>query len=1857
MMRATCITMNLNLHSTALSLLFLSAATLSGAVIHVAPQPSGSGNGSSWADAATLEDALQISNEGDTLWLLGGTYLPTGGVVGNPSPAEVALRWIIDRNVRLIGGFDGTESAPEERWAGGITNPAVLSGDIDGNDTQLGSILGDYTDIVGQNSNGLLLIEGDVAVYLEAVTFTASSGQPAVDVLSGGASLELVAVNFRGNLGGEAENAAGGLVFRGEELLITESGFYGNRAPQGAGAVSFLPIADGAAFTGVDVTAMNNSGLHGAILGWADQFTIRMTDSLLQDNEASGNGGALAALSDAATIRDRILMEDTDLYGNTALINGGGIFAVGAQLDIVGGEFRDNEALAGAGGAVYLDSASLISSDVLLRENSALGGGAIRVGDPHPSRPYHLIQNCLLFDNSAALGGALYGGPQTAGDLNVLSSTFSTNRADTGGAWYGESGYPATFISCLFSNNAATNEGGAFYQQGVDANLSFHHVSFLGNGASAFGTGTDTATGLRTEITNSLLWGNLSGGAKGSGLPAGMAVSHSLVELGYAGGTAIEGANPLLFHEPGPGPDGVVGTSDDLISTGATLAASPVIDAATGPLPTDRFDVDGDGLVTDPFPYDDQGHAREGGSGRDMGAREQWEFKYTLHVDALASPGGDGRNWSTAFQELTSAFAMAGDGTTILVAEGTYQHALSATDPEAAFLLAPDVSVIGGFPNLPGDSFDMNDADPLAFPVILEGFAGELVPWDQRTLNLFRQSGPRAANHPRASAPSLNFLKGLTLQKVRGSAIRGAPGGAGLSLVACVFRELQGFNFLSFGQSLNSADFQPGAVWVWDTGLTLTSCQFIDCGSFLDSFSPVAGTVVFAHGPVPVSITDTEWWSCGGGDTFGVLRVAGGAQLSLTRSDFLSCRGRVMETVDVDLSVVDSRILGTDTLNGTSAVRLIGSSSDWYQVAFGGTAAAQMPLTPVDDKALLKIESGTLHRFTQSTFYGYGNPLAGPVGGTPFTANGGHQPLIYTTDSTVELANCLVHHRDTVLFAADYDGVVSVRDSIVWSDHGAFSDIGVTRGNGQVTTLATSITDPLLSHPAGDDGVLGTLDDLPVPNIGSPALDSANVSFVDIQRNEDVRGQPRNVDAALGSNPLPDVGAYEFQGGVLVANTGLTVQPGMAVPITGEMLRVELPVSPETAVFTILNSVPDELPGGRLVNTLTENAVTTFTLAEVLDGRLRFEAFHRDAHPVGSTGLSFRVSQPGYPDRIAFAFPVSLAQLPVIHVTENGHGSGLSWQDPASLQDALVHIAPTYAPGAVEIRVAMGSYIPDPAGADRQMAFEIGPHIHLRGGYRGSGENPDQRDFRRYASYLSGDLQRDDAAHPAVDPSLDLAGDNSRTVVRVLPGSGRSTLIDGFIICNGLADNPIGGSNDSGAGMFINAASPTLQNLIFAGNHAWDEGGALRLLSSAPTGQNLLFRHNMAVNGGGAISALDSRPRFSRVHFERNGSDTGGAVLIQGASSRPAFTACRFVDNHARRGGALALFEAEALVASTLFMDNSADFGGAVWIDGAFQPRFHFVTADGNEANGPGAVAYLKNGAQPEFLFSVLWDNGAAVDAPSGSGLFQIGSDGLSMATVIDSVVAGGYPNGSGAVDQDPMMRRLNGPDWIPGTLDDLVVPRPDSWLVDVISAWPTLDWADADGDLDTSEALPAALRDGNGRAEVGTLPNAQQALAAEAGYVPAVAPLADWGAHEFSGYGRWMLEVAEANSYGLDWQGYLVEPASDADRDGSDNYREYSLGMDPLSAVISGPSLVPVSLSPAAFELVARLPAFHDDHDYQWQWTGSSLLWEELTAPTGVEAVLEPWHTMDSPQGRVDHRLRLISLPADRFLLQLVAE
>jgi hypothetical protein len=225
----------------------------------------------------------------------------------------------------------------------------------------------------------------------------------------------------------------------------------------------------------------------------------------------------------------------------------------------------------------------------------------------------------------------------------------------------------------------------------------------------------------------------------------------------------------------------------------------------------------------------------------------------------------------------------------------------------------------------------------------------------------------------------------------------------------------------------------------------------------------------------------------------------------------------------------------------------------------------------------------------------------------------------------------------------------------------------------------------------------------------------------------------------------------------------------------------------------------------------------------------------------------------------------------------------------------------------------------------------------------------------------------------------------SGTAVLCVNGEDANTVIDGFTITNGLADN--------GGGMVIVNASPTVRNCIFTLNEATNGGGdaagggGMRVENGEPLILNCTFRSNDAADNGAGILCLNASPTLVNCVF-RDHKEPDGAGMYN-FESNPVLINCLFYNNEVTQGvtavggGIANVSNSAPVLYNCTFADNYArDEGGGIY-------------------NGPGCTATLNN--------CILWGN--SVDQ-----IFDY--DGV-PASVRYSCVEGGWP-GEGNIDQDP---------------------------------------------------------------------------------------------------------------------------------------------------------------------------------------------------------------------------------------------
>ncbi len=322
------------------------------------------GDGRSWANAyASPQDALaDVACE--EIWVAEGVYRPVGPLdPGDITGTHRAISFVIDRTLRLYGGFAGDETELAQRDL--AAHRAILSGDIGGDDNDTNGIVLHHGDIVGGNSQAVLRVLGPIGADAVIDGFIVTAGL-------------------------RAGGSGGGLICNGS----------------GAGNTCNPTLAN-LVFSGNHATtcggAIYNDGRNGG------EASPTLRDVYFSGNFAIEAGGAMCNDAENGFSRPRI--ERATFQGNESALNGGALFNNGdggpASPVLNNVTFADNTA-GGNGGAVHNRSANGGTARVILNHVTFSGneadnrGGAI---SNNGTGTQSLLTNSILWGNNAGSGG------------------------------------------------------------------------------------------------------------------------------------------------------------------------------------------------------------------------------------------------------------------------------------------------------------------------------------------------------------------------------------------------------------------------------------------------------------------------------------------------------------------------------------------------------------------------------------------------------------------------------------------------------------------------------------------------------------------------------------------------------------------------------------------------------------------------------------------------------------------------------------------------------------------------------------------------------------------------------------------------------------------------------------------------------------------------------------------------------------------------------------------------------------------------------------------------------------------------------------------------------------------------------------------------------------------------------------------------------------------------------------------------------------------------------------------------------------------------------------------------------------
>ena len=160
-------------------------------------------------------------------------------------------------------------------------------------------------------------------------------------------------------------------------------------------------------------------------------------------------------------------------------------------------------------------------------------------------------------------------------------------------------------------------------------------------------------------------------------------------------------------------------------------------------------------------------------------------------------------------------------------------------------------------------------------------------------------------------------------------------------------------------------------------------------------------------------------------------------------------------------------------------------------------------------------------------------------------------------------------------------------------------------------------------------------------------------------------------------------------------------------------------------------------------------------------------------------------------------------------------------------------------------------------------------------------------------------------------------------------GETPATVVSGFTIMGGM--EPVGG------GVACIGGSPTLHDLVIAGNHAQSQGGGLVCIFASPVLVDVSLQSNHSDDDGGGIYCQSgSAPQMSGVlvHDNNAADDGGGIYCSEGGLD---MTACTVAFNTVggQGGGIMARNGAQVTLDACIVVFSSA--GGGLWAESGAQ--------------------------------------------------------------------------------------------------------------------------------------------------------------------------------------------------------------------------------------------------------------------------------------------------------------------------------
>ena len=168
-------------------------------------------------------------------------------------------------------------------------------------------------------------------------------------------------------------------------------------------------------------------------------------------------------------------------------------------------------------------------------------------------------------------------------------------------------------------------------------------------------------------------------------------------------------------------------------------------------------------------------------------------------------------------------------------------------------------------------------------------------------------------------------------------------------------------------------------------------------------------------------------------------------------------------------------------------------------------------------------------------------------------------------------------------------------------------------------------------------------------------------------------------------------------------------------------------------------------------------------------------------------------------------------------------------------------------------------------------------------------------------------------------------GEGSRRVMKCVNGETKATVIEGFTIMDGWADNEAGG-------LLIRNSSPSIRNCVINNNSAFRSGGGVMIDAANPTFTDCIISNNNTGTGtadddGGGVYCNNGNVTFTNCNFVDNLSEDHGGG-IKSSSSTITFSNCNITGNTSNNGGGV--YSNDSNLTFTNNCSISSNIGGGI---------------------------------------------------------------------------------------------------------------------------------------------------------------------------------------------------------------------------------------------------------------------------------------------------------------------------------------